>query len=75
MDQSQRNNTQLIDFLQERLALSPPLIDMALRHCEQDQGPLPMILWQYGLISLNQLEQIFDWLANEAIFLPSAYSA
>jgi hypothetical protein len=55
---------QLIDFLQNRLLLSVSSIDMALRHCEQNQGPLPMILWQYGLISLNQLEQIFDWLAN-----------
>jgi hypothetical protein len=35
---------------------------MALRHCEQDPGPLHMILWQYGLVSLEQLEQIFDWL-------------
>lgn len=66
------NNQQLIDFLQNRLLLSVPSIDMALRHCEKNQGPLPMILWQYGLISLNQLEQIFDWLANEAIFFPSA---
>ncbi|MFM7560795.1 DUF2949 domain-containing protein, partial [Cylindrospermopsis raciborskii] len=24
----------------------------------------PMLLWQYGLIDLQQLEKIFDWLAE-----------
>jgi len=60
--QSDRSNLQLINFLQKELALSTPAIAMALRHSEQDPGPLPMILWQYGLVSLEQLEQIFDWL-------------
>jgi hypothetical protein len=23
---------------------------------------LPMILWQYGLVTLEQLDRIFDWL-------------
>ncbi|MEM9213776.1 MAG: DUF2949 domain-containing protein [Cyanobacteria bacterium P01_F01_bin.150] len=49
-------------FLQEELALSPASIVLALRHSQQDPGPLPMILWQYGLITLEQLDRIFDWL-------------
>lgn len=56
------NRTNLIRFLQEELAVSPSSIEMALRHVEQDPGPLPMILWQYGLITLEQLEQIYDWM-------------
>ncbi len=60
--ESNRNTTQLITFLQEELDLSATSIAMALRHSEQDPGPLPMILWQYGLVSLEELEQIFDWL-------------
>jgi hypothetical protein len=62
--ESNRNTTQLITFLQEELDLSSNSIDIALRHSEQDPGPLPMILWQYGLVSLEELEQIFDWLEN-----------
>ncbi|MDJ0707688.1 MAG: DUF2949 domain-containing protein [Leptolyngbyaceae cyanobacterium MO_188.B28] len=54
--------SKLIYFLQEELSVSPSSINVALKHCEQDPGPLPMILWQYGLISLEQLEQIYDWL-------------
>ncbi|MEM0979194.1 MAG: DUF2949 domain-containing protein [Cyanobacteria bacterium P01_H01_bin.58] len=52
----------LIRFLQDDLAVSQDSINMALRHCEQDPGPLPIVLWQYGLITLEQLEKIYDWL-------------
>jgi len=52
----------LVAFLQDELSLSKPSIDMALKHSEQDPGPLPIILWQYGLITLEQLEQIYDWM-------------
>lgn len=52
----------LIRFLQEELAIAPPSIALALRHVEQDPGPLPMVLWQYGLVTLEQLDQIYDWL-------------
>ncbi len=62
VDINRRSNTQLIDFLQQELAISASSISMALRHSEQNPGPLHMILWQYGLVSLEQLEQIFDWL-------------
>jgi hypothetical protein len=62
--ESKPNTSQLITFLQEELDLSANSIDIALRHSEQDPGPLPMILWQYGLVSLEELEQIFDWLEN-----------
>ena len=54
--------TQFIRFLQEDLAISAASIAVALLHREQDPGPLPMILWQYGLITLEQLDQIYDWL-------------
>ena len=54
--------TQFIRFLQEDLAIEAASIAVALRHREQDPGPLPMILWQYGLITLEQLDQIYDWL-------------
>ncbi|MDB9373161.1 DUF2949 domain-containing protein [Nodularia sphaerocarpa] len=54
--------SRLIHFLQEDLSISAASLAVALRHREQDPGPLPMILWQYGLITLDQLEQIYDWM-------------
>ena len=54
--------SRFIRFLQEDLSISAASIAIALRHREQDPGPLPMILWQYGLVTLDQLNCIFDWL-------------
>ncbi len=54
--------SRFIQFLQDDLAVSTAAIAIALKHCEQDPGPLPMILWKYGLITIEQLDRIFDWM-------------
>ena len=54
--------SRLINFLQEDLAISAASLTVALRNRDQDPGSLTMTLWQYGLITLEQLEQIYDWL-------------
>jgi Protein of unknown function (DUF2949) len=54
--------TEFISFLQKDLAISATDLQLALRHPEQSPTLLPMVLWQYGLVTLSQLEQIFDWL-------------
>jgi hypothetical protein len=54
--------SRFIQFLQDDLALSASSISIALRHRERDPGPLAMILWQYGLVTIDQLDRIFDWL-------------
>ncbi len=52
----------LIQFLRDELSLSDASIAIAQKHSEHDPGPLPMILWQYGLVTLEQLNRIYDWL-------------
>jgi hypothetical protein len=52
----------LIRFLKEELAIPAAAIQVALKHPEQDSNMLPMVLWQYGLITLDQLNRIFDWM-------------
>jgi hypothetical protein len=58
---SQRQ-TLLIEFLQTDLAVSSEAIAMGMRKAEQATNLLPMALWQYGLVTTEQLSQIFDWL-------------
>ncbi|MBD0314641.1 MAG: DUF2949 domain-containing protein [Microcoleus sp. T3-bin5] len=60
-------NAQLLDYLQGELAISNSAIAVALRHSEQDASQLPMVLWQYGLVTLEQLNLIFDWLEAQPI--------
>ena len=52
-----------LNFLQTDLAISQDGIELALRNLQKNSPViLPMILWQYGLVDLTQLQQIFDWL-------------
>lgn len=53
---------EFLDFLRTDIAISDTDLQLALRHPEQSPNVLPMILWQYGLITLSQLDQIFEWL-------------
>jgi Protein of unknown function (DUF2949) len=58
---------QLVNYLQRELAISKSAIAVALRHAENDNdaGQLPVVLWQYGLVTLEQLDLIFDWLESQ----------
>jgi hypothetical protein len=61
MTRSVRYN-QFIRFLKEELRLSNDSIAVAERSLQKNPGPLPMILWQYGLVTLEELDKIYDWL-------------
>ena len=51
----------LLQFLQQRLGLSANAINLGIRQAELEQAPLPIVLWSFGLLSLDQLQQVLDW--------------
>lgn len=53
----------LIRFLEEELNLPQTAITLAERQCPQSPHLLPIALWGYGFVTLEQLAQIWDWLA------------
>lgn len=61
-----RKQVELINFLQEELTIPVNSIKFALRQVKQTPSMLPITLWQYGLVTLIQLEQIFDWLEQNS---------
>jgi len=54
---------QLLQYLQNELAVSHTSIEQTLSQLGQDSHLLPIALWQYRLLTLQQLDQIYDWLA------------
>ncbi len=54
-----------VEFLQRDLSLPRSSIQLALRQGQPQRDPLPMVLWQYGLVTLAQLDQIFDWIEEK----------
>ncbi len=57
-----------IKFLKEELALSHDSIEIVQRSVEDHPAPIPMILWQYGLVTLEELDRIYDWLYSKTKF-------
>ncbi|AFY38060.1 hypothetical protein Lepto7376_1726 [[Leptolyngbya] sp. PCC 7376] len=55
-----------INFLREELSIPGESISVMDRHWQKNSSlsPLPMVLWQYGLVTLEQLDLIYDWLAT-----------
>lgn len=51
----------LLLFLQRQLGLSANALNLGLRQAELEQAPLPIVLWSFGLLNLDQLQQVFDW--------------
>ncbi|MGK7930361.1 MAG: DUF2949 domain-containing protein [Microcystaceae cyanobacterium] len=66
MESNAFNLTPLCQFLQKELALSKHELALALDHQHHPEEPIPMLLWQYGLISTLDLQRIFDWQDNQS---------
>ena len=57
-------NSEFISFLEKNFGIPIAAINLALRDIEDCPSLLPMTLWQYGLVSISQLDEIFDWLES-----------
>jgi hypothetical protein len=55
----------LLRQLRQELGLSDSALGLGLRQAELEQAPLPVVLWRFGLINLEQLDQVFAWQAAQ----------
>lgn len=51
----------LLRFLRQQLGLSDNALELGLKQAALEQAPLPVVLWRFGLISLEQLDQVLSW--------------
>jgi Protein of unknown function (DUF2949) len=58
---SEQNTSQIIRFLRQDLRLPDESVELALKQSQSTRGSLPIVLWQYGLVTLQQLDRIYDW--------------
>jgi hypothetical protein len=60
------NDLQFIEYLQQQLGLTEAEIAVAARQQPSNRIELPIRLWDSGIVDLEQLERIFDWM-EEAV--------
>lgn len=57
-------------FLHDEIKISTDELATVIQR-SRGVAPIPMLLWQYGLVSLEQLNRIFDWLDNQPqLYIP-----
>jgi hypothetical protein len=54
----------LLRYLRQELGMSESALGLGLKQAQLEQAPLPVVLWRFGLISLEQLDQVLVWLAS-----------
>jgi hypothetical protein len=54
------NDPRLLQYLKQDLGLSEAALALVTRQQQPTLTELPIVLWNYGLISLEQLGCIFD---------------
>ena len=58
---SKHDIPQVANFLRQNLNLSDDSVQLALKQSQSDYGSLPIVLWQYGLVTLPELDRVYDW--------------
>jgi Protein of unknown function (DUF2949) len=58
---SKHDIPQVVNFLHQNLNLSTDSVQLALKQSQSDYSNLPIVLWQYGLVSLTELDRVYDW--------------
>lgn len=51
----------LLRYMRSQLGLSESALALGIRQAQLEQAPLAVVLWRFGLISLQQLEQVLQW--------------
>ena len=51
----------MVRLLQHQFGLSESALELGLRQAQQELAPLPVVLWRYGLISLEQFDTLIAW--------------
>ena len=51
----------LLRYLRQDLGLSENALSLGFKQAQLEQAPLPVVLWRFGLISLEQLDQVLAW--------------
>ena len=52
---------ELCDYIVEELGLTTEALELGIKKSILENTPLPIILWNFGLITLSQYQEIIKW--------------
>ncbi len=52
---------ELCNFIMDKLGISKSALELGMKRSRLENSPLPIVMWSYGLLTLQQLKLILSW--------------
>ena len=59
---SSNSNKNMISFLLNEIGLDESSIELGIKLAIRNQTPLPILLWSYGILNLEELDNLYSFL-------------
>ena len=56
------SNKKMISFLMDEIGLKESSIELGLKLSIKNNTPLPILLWSYGLLTIEELDKLYTFL-------------
>ena len=56
------SNRKMISFLIEKIGLEENSIELGLKLSIKNNTPLPILLWNYGILTIEELDELYTFL-------------
>ena len=56
------SNKKIISFLREEIRLEESSIKLGLKLSNKNNTPLPILLWSYGILTIEELDKLYTFL-------------
>ncbi len=56
------SNRKIIFFLMDKIGLNESSIELGLKLSIKNNTPLPILLWNYGILTIEELDEFYTFL-------------
>ncbi len=61
------SNKKIISFLVNEIGLEESSIELGIKLSINNNSPLPILLWSYGLLTIEELDELYSFLFQNTL--------
>ena len=61
------SNKKIISFLLDEIGLEESSIELGIKLSINNNSPLPILLWSYGLLTIQELDELYRFLFQNTL--------
>tara|TARA_Y100000768_G_scaffold141522_1_gene105473 strand:- start:1092 stop:1289 length:198 start_codon:yes stop_codon:yes gene_type:complete len=61
------SNKKIISFLVDEIGLEESSIELGIKLSINNNSPLPILLWSYGLLTIQELDELYRFLFQNTL--------